>query len=530
MGLSFLAAVAGLTNDAQLIEEEGQHKILGDPTEGALLTFIGKLGKTQHELTKQHPRVAEIPFDSDRKMMTTFHNDFMDYETVSFTKGAPDIVLDRCQSILINGEVKELTSEIKGEILEQNSKFAREALRVLAYAFQVHEQVPNELSPETVEKDMIFIGLTGMIDPPREEAKQAITECKKAGIVPVMITGDYLETAVAIGKDLGIIEDAKDAIMGRELNDKSEQELREIVRHTRVFARVSPENKVQIVKALQDNGEVVAMTGDGVNDAPAIKMADIGIAMGITGTDVAKTTAEVILTDDNFATIVGAVEEGRVIYSNIKKFVSFLLSCNIGEVLIVLLAIIMDLPAPFLPIQLLWLNLVTDSFPALALGVEQGEAGIMNEKPRDPGEPILDRNVIITIMIQSLSITAVTLGVYIFALRRGVPGDHDIVYARTMAFATLILSELLRSYSGRSFHDNLWEIGLFTNRRLVQGTFISFLLMVAVMYFPFLEKLFHLTDIGTMDWVIVIVASLIPLIIGEIQKYLRFEITNREMY
>lgn len=528
--LNFLTAVAGLTNDAQLVKDGDLYKILGDPTEGALLTFIGKLGETQEGLTERHPRVAEIPFDSDRKMMTTFHKDFMDHEVISFTKGAPDIVLDRCDSILIGGEIKPLTPEIKEEILKQNSSFARQALRVLAFAFQDHDNVPQELESESIETGLTFIGLTGMIDPPREEARQAIKECKQAGIVPVMITGDYLETATAIGKDLGIITEDDQAIMGKDLNDKSDEEIQEIVNHIRVFARVSPQNKVQIVKALQDNGEIVAMTGDGVNDAPAIKMADIGIAMGITGTDVAKTTAEVILTDDNFATIVGAVEEGRVIYSNIKKFVSFLLSCNIGEVLIVLLAIIMNLPTPFLPIQLLWLNLVTDSFPALALGVEKGEAGIMNEPPRQPDEPILDKNVIITILIQSLSITAVTLGIYIFALRRGVPGDHDIIYARTMAFATLIMAEFLRSYSGRSFHDNLWEIGFFSNKRLVQGTFVSFLLMVAVMYFPFLEKLFHLTDIGFKDWLLVIGASLIPLIIGEIQKFIRFEMTDKEMY
>ena len=311
-------------------------------------------------------------------------------------------------------------------------------------------------------------------------------------------------------------------MMGEELNGKSPEEIREIVKTTRVFARVSPQNKVQIVTALKENGEIAAMTGDGVNDAPAIKKADIGIAMGITGTDVAKNTADVILTDDNFATIVQAVEEGRIIYANIKKFVTFLLSCNIGEVLVVFLAIILNLPTPFLPIQLLWLNLVTDSFPALALGVEKGEEETMLEPPRDPQEPILDRKVTITLIIQSIAITAATLGVYYYALQTHGDTGAGLVYSRTMAFTTLIFCELFRSFSSRSIDDTLWKIGFFSNKRLVQAVLLSLALVLVVLYVPFLEDLFHLVDLNVKDWAIVLISSLIPLVIGEIQKFIRF--------
>jgi Ca2+-transporting ATPase len=512
--------IAVLANDAELTKEEGNYKILGDPTEGALIVLGEKLGKSRKDLNNQYKRIDEIPFDSDRKMMTTFHEGILEGKIASLTKGAPDIIIKNSSKILINGKEEEFTEKLKEEVLEKNNDFAKQALRGLAFAYKANDSV--EKDPEKAERDMVFVGLVGMIDPARPEAKAAIEECKKAGIEPIMITGDYLETAKAIAKDLGILDEGKKAIEGRKLSNMTDEEIREVVKDTRVFARVAPENKVQIVKALKENGEIVAMTGDGVNDAPAIKKADIGIAMGITGTDVSKNTADLILTDDNFATIVNAVEEGRIIYSNIKKFVSFLLSCNIGEILVIFISIIMNLPAPFLPIQLLWLNLVTDSFPALALGVERGETDVMENPPRDPNESIIDTDVAITLAIQSLSITAATLGVYIFSLNDMGRHPEGIVYARTMAFATLILAELFRSYSSRSITHNLWEIGFFTNKRLVQATLFSLFLMVVVMYVPFLEDLFYLTDIAFVDWVIVVVASLIPLVIGEIQKVIRF--------
>ena len=518
--LKILSSIAALTNDAKLKLKDGEASITGDPTEGALLTFAEKAGNGLDNLYKNFDRLEEIPFDSDRKMMTTFHDKIFE-GIASFTKGAPDVVLDRCEKVLIDGKEVELDENLRKEILEKNSEFARSALRCLGYAYRKHSDMPSEITSESIEKDMVFVGLTGMIDPSRPEAKAAIKECRSAGIRPIMITGDYLETGLAIAKDLGIAEHDDEAIMGRDLNEMSEAELREIVKEKSVYTRVSPENKVQIVTALKQNGHITAMTGDGVNDAPAIKKADIGIAMGITGTDVAKNTAEVILTDDNFATIVNAVEEGRIIYSNIKKFVAYLLSCNLGEVLIVLISILMNLPVPLIPIQLLWLNLVTDSFPALALGVERGEADIMYEPPRDPDEPILDTEIKITVAIQSIAITVATLLAYLVGLEwfGQAEGLH---HARTMAFSTLIICELLRSYTSRSIDKTVFEIGVFTNKKLVLATAFSFLLMLLVIYVPVLNDAFGLMDLGPREIAVVLGSSLIPLVAGEIQKKVRF--------
>lgn len=513
--LNVFAHIASLTNDATLVKEDELYNMIGDPTEGALLTMAEKLNINKEAANKNYPRIAEIPFDSDRKMMSTFHNNFMEKHTVSFTKGAPDIILDKCSKILLNGEIVELTDELRKEVFDKNIEFARQALRVLAFACKSYEEMPKDISTENIENEMIFVGLVGMIDPSRPEAKLAIKECKDAGIVPVMITGDYLETAFAIGKDLGIVEDEDQVIMGKELNSLSSEEMREIVKHKRVFARVSPQNKVQIVTAFKENGEIVAMTGDGVNDAPAIKKADIGISMGITGTDVAKNTSDVILTDDNFATIVHSVEEGRIIYANIKKFISFLLSCNIGEILIVLIAILLNLEEPFVPIQLLWLNLVTDSFPALALGVEKGEEDIMDQPPRDPNEPILDKHSAVLIGLQSVAITVATLGAYFYGLKHY--GDN-INGARTVAFATLILSELLRSYSVRSMKHTVFHIGIFSNRKLVIGTTISAILMLVVIYIPGLNDLFYTVPLGLKEWSVIIPVAFLPFVVGELRK------------
>lgn len=513
--LDLFAHIASLTNDASLVKDNDTYNMIGDPTEGALLTMAEKLSINKEEANKTYPRIAEIPFDSDRKMMTTFHNNFMGYNTVSFTKGAPDIILDKCNRILLNGEVIELNDELRKEVFDKNIEFARQALRVLAFAYKSYDKMPKDISTENIENNMIFVGLVGMIDPSRPEAKLAIKECKDAGIIPVMITGDYLETAFAIGKDLGIVEREDQVIMGKELNNLSPEEIREVVKHKRVFARVSPQNKVQIVTAFKENGEIVAMTGDGVNDAPAIKKADIGISMGITGTDVAKNTSDVILTDDNFATIVHSVEEGRIIYANIKKFISFLLSCNIGEILIVLIAILLNLEEPFVPIQLLWLNLVTDSFPALALGVEKGEEDIMDQPPRDPDEPILDKHSAILIGLQSIAITIATLGAYFYGLKHY---GADINGARTVAFATLILSELLRSYSVRSTKHTVFHIGIFSNKKLVIGTAISTILMLIVIYIPGLNDLFYTVPLGLKEWSVILPLSFLPFIVGELRK------------
>ncbi|MDU2829549.1 MAG: cation-translocating P-type ATPase, partial [Anaerococcus sp.] len=477
--IKLLMTISTLCNDADLTREGDQYKIIGDPTEGAMLTFSEKWGIVQEDLEEKHPRIEEIPFDSDRKMMTTFHNIEENYK--SMTKGAPDIIISNSSKILLNGEIVDFTEDLKKKAMDENKNLAKQALRVMAYAFREFDSIKNEeLTSENIEREMVFVGLTGMIDPPRPEAKKAVSECRSSGIDVIMITGDYLETAFAIARDLGIADSKDQAIEGKELNNMTDVEIRKIAKEKRVFARVSPQNKVQLVNALQENGEIVAMTGDGVNDAPAIKNADIGISMGITGTDVAKDTANMILVDDNFATIVNAVEEGRIIFANIRKFVSFLLSCNIAEVLIVFLSILFGLPSPLTPIQLLWLNLVTDAFPALALGVEPGEKDIMERQPRDPKESIISGDLKNSLIVQSLAITFSVLMSYIIGLKLIFPGN--IEGAHTMVFATLITSELLRAFSVRSTKYTLKELGIGSNKQLIKANILSFALLLLVMY------------------------------------------------
>lgn len=524
VNVNTLISIGALCNDAALDKTEEGYRVLGDPTEGALVTLAGKAGITKEDINSKYPRIGEIPFDSDRKMMTTFHENFIPGKVVSFTKGAPDILIDRSSSIYLNGQIVPFTEELKKQVLDINSQFSREALRVLAMAFREFDTLPENISPEAIENNMVFVGLVGMIDPPREEAKEAIRKCKKAGIQTVMITGDYKETAFAIAKQLGMADREEQAIMGKELDNLTDEELREIVKEKRVYARVSPEHKVRIVDALKANGEIAAMTGDGVNDALALKKADIGVSMGITGTDVAKNTAEVILTDDNFASIVAAVEEGRIIYSNIKKFVFFLLSCNIGEVLIIFLSMLFGLQVPLKPIQLLWLNLVTDSFPALALGMEKGDPEIMDMPPREPNEPILDKGMIRALIAQSIAICITTLGAYIWGLNKY--GSDNLTMARTITFATLITAELLRAYSSRSLTHSIFHIGVFTNKTMTKSTLFSFLLLLIVIYVPFLQPIFDTYTVGLADWLMIILFAVIPLIIGELYKVVVYRKNN----
>lgn len=515
--IKLLMTVASLSNDANLIEKNGNFEITGDPTEAAMLTLSEKWNIVQEDLNEAHPRIDEIPFDSERKMMTTFHE--LEGSYYAMTKGAPDIMINNSSKIMIDGKLENFTDDLKQKVFEENTKLAKQALRVMAYAFKPYQSLENEeLTTENIEREMVFVGLTGMIDPPRPEAKAAVEECHNSGIDVFMITGDYFETALAIAKELGIAEREDQAMQGSDLNNKSEEEIREIVKTKRIFARVSPQNKVQLVNALQANGNIVAMTGDGVNDAPAIKNADIGISMGITGTDVAKDTADMILVDDNFATIVNAVEEGRVIFSNIKKFVSFLLSCNIAEVAIVFLSILFGLPSPLTPIQLLWLNLVTDAFPALALGVEPAEADIMERDPRDPHDSILAGETGKGIIFQSIAITISVLAAYIIGLKYIFP--NNIEGAHTMVFATLITSELLRAFSVRSEKYTLKELGWFSNKNLVKANLLSFALLLLVMYVPPLRILFELQFISWQWWIIILL-SFLPLLIGEIRKRTR---------
>lgn len=517
--LSQLLRIAALCNDSKLEydKEENVWNMLGDPTEGALVVAAAKVGFTKEKVNTEYPRLQEIPFDSKRKLMTTFHKS-PENAYFAFTKGAPDILVGLCNRIQrANGDIEPITEADVKEIMDNNAALAGQALRVLALGYKPVDEIPEQPTPEETEKELIFSGLVGMIDRPRPEAIDAIKVCKKAGIRVVMITGDYKDTAAAVAEELGIIETKEAVITGTELNQMSDEELVEVAKTTNVFARVSPEHKVKIVDAIKKDGGVVSMTGDGVNDAPALKRADIGVAMGITGTDVAKETAEMVLTDDNFASIVSAVEEGRVIYSNIRKFVYFLLSCNVAEILIIFLAMLFGWPIPLLPIQLLWLNLVTDAFPALALGMEKREPNIMDLPPRDPNEPIIDRIMKQMITIQSVVDTIAVLGSFYFAYTT----YNDVDMARTYAFVTLIMAELLRAYTARSEKYTLWEIGIFSNRYMNMATLFSFSLLLLVMLVPGLQEIFKTSTLHFKDWDLIIIFASLPLIFGELNKVVR---------
>ena len=514
--LETIFAASALTNDARLEKSEEGYKIIGDPTEAALITLAQKANFNQKLMNENYRRIEEIPFDSTRKLMTSFHENYLEDSIIAFTKGAPDILIDRCDKISTSGRVIEFTKARKNKLLKQVQAFSRDALRVLAFAYRTYDSLPYNISSDLHEQDLTFVGLVGMIDPARPEAKQAIRKCKDAGIRTIMITGDYRDTAFAIAKDLGMAESLHQAVTGNDLDGLTKTKLKELVKEVNVFSRVSPEHKVKIIEALKSNGEVTSMTGDGVNDALALKRADIGVAMGITGTDVAKNTADLILLDDNFSSIVAAVEEGRVIYSNIKKFVFFLLSCNIGEILLVVTSMLLKMPLPLLPIQLLWLNLVTDSFPALALGVEKGEPDIMKLPPRDPGEGIIGRRMAFRILVQSLALAGASLLAFKYGLLKY---PTNLNKARTLVFTTLILGELLRAYSSRSEHFSVFKIGLFSNKKMLVSSLISFLLLLGVLYIPKLQLIFNTFSPGLDDWKLILPLAFLPFIVGEISKF-----------
>ncbi|MGI6485798.1 MAG: cation-translocating P-type ATPase [Tepidanaerobacteraceae bacterium] len=515
--LMLLLTMGVLCNDARLEEgakgaSEKTWQIIGDPTEGALIVAAAKAGVRDKELSKSMPRIHEIPFDSERKRMTTFHP--LGNKYVAYTKGAPDVILSLSTTMQESGKISLLSDIEKNKILSVNNKMAAQALRVLAFAYKEYDVLPLELNIDAIEKDLTFVGLVGMIDPARTEAKKAIEICREAGIKPIMITGDYKETAVAIAKQLDILDDETTVLTGAELESLSDDKLASASNNVSVYARVSPVHKLRIVDAIKKNGNIVAMTGDGVNDAPALKKADIGVAMGITGTDVAKETADMILTDDNFASIVSAVEEGRVIYSNIRKFVFFLLSCNIAEILIIFTAMLIGLPVPLKPIQILWLNLLTDAFPALALGIEKKEPDIMKQPPRKPDAPIMDKRMKIQISIQSVSMAIAVLGVFVYALTTGA----SIEVARTYAFTTLIFSELLRAYTSRSETNSVFKIGLFSNKFMVVATLVSFVLLLLALYVPMLRVVFDTTHLTIGEWDLIIGFGLIPFATAELAK------------
>ena len=476
-------------------------------------------------------------------MMSVFHE--FNGAHLSLTKGAPDIVLDHCTHILTETGVVELTESAKTKVLEANSAFANSALRVLSFAYKSHP----DSNFSNAEQDMVFVGLSGMIDPARPEAKDAIVVCHGAGIRAVMITGDYKDTAVAIAKNLNLMQDDDQVLTGAELEKMSDADLEKACEKVAVYARVSPEHKVRIVAALKAKAHIVAMTGDGVNDAPALKQSDIGVAMGITGTEVAKSSADMILTDDNFATIVTAVEEGRIIYSNIRKFVSFLLSCNVGEILVVFITNLVLGPqfTPLAPIQLLWLNLVTDSFPALALGREKGEKDIMLHPPRKSDESIINREMLAAIITQAIAIfiavfSAFQIGRFLYPDIMltdstvqatsysfiAATGFGPSFGARTFAFITLIFAELLRAFSSRSEHYSVFQLGLFTNSTMNKAVLISAVLMLVVVYVPWFQTYFHTIALTGRDWLVIAGLSILPFVIGEIFKLIYHKNTRAQ--
>ena len=499
-----------LSNNAKLSRDsEGWHTT-GDPTETAFLELGIKFGLNKNDMEKSYERIAEIPFDSERKMMTTVNRDREGHISV-FTKGGLDEVLKCCTHILLGGEIKLLDEERKEKLRMANVGMAESALRVLAGAYKNIDSAPAEIAPATLEKELVFLGMAGIIDPPREEVRDAVAECRTAGIKPVMITGDHKITATAIAESLDIKEKGDIAVTGAELDKMSDGELQEVVLKTSVYARVSPEHKVRIVKALQGNGLVVAMTGDGVNDAPALKLADIGLAMGITGTDVAKEAADVVLADDNFATIVTAVEEGRRIYDNILKAIQFMLSTNIGEILVIFTAIVANWAAPLLPIQILWINLVTDSLPALALSVDPADPGIMKRKPLDSKKGIMNGSYLVRIVLQGVMIAGLSLTAFLIGMRTGVET------AQTMTFAVLAFSQITHSFNVRSSSHSAFRL-MFKNKMLLGALAIVILLMVIVLEVPHLHDLFHLTTLDSAQWWWIAGLSVAPLPIMEVVK------------
>ncbi|MBR1796874.1 MAG: cation-translocating P-type ATPase [Clostridiales bacterium] len=529
--LETLIRAAVLCNDASIVKnDDGEYTCIGDPTEGSLTTLGMKVGMNRPETMDKYPRIIELPFDSDRKMMTTYHSRIKEGKLISYTKGAPDIILDRCAYVETKDGPVAMTDELKKRIADQNHEFACKAIRVLAFAYRVHNE---GIEPDFEhEGELIFLGLIGMIDPARKEAKDAIAVCKEAGIRTVMITGDFKDSAVAIAENLEMMDGDAQALSGAELDKISDEELRVACENTNVYARVSPEHKVRIVTALKANNHIASMTGDGVNDAMALKSADIGVAMGITGTDVAKNSADMILMDDNFATIVKAVEEGRIIYANIRKFVSFLLSCNIGEILVIFLlslipnSVIPGIAAPLTAIQLLWLNLVTDSFPALALGREKGEPGIMKLPPRPKGEPIINKSMMTHLIVQAFAIFVCVAAAFLIPLthNNGFFFSSDVeslMGARTVAFTTLIIAELLRAYASRSERMSVFKLGFFSNKMMNIAVGVSMLLLLAVIYIPGVNSIFDNVALNAAAWLVIIPLSVIPFASSEIYKAIK---------
>jgi Ca2+-transporting ATPase len=532
--LKRLLLIAGLCNNARLVQREEEWDIEGDPTEGALVVAAEKGGWILADLELKYPRLGEIPFSSERMRMITIHRE--EGKEVAYLKGAPEVVLALCNRIFINGQVGELTPQQRQHILKINEEMAGSALRTLAMAYRPlfgeFRDDRGNYSLDKVEQDFILVGLVGMMDPPRKEAIEAVATCKRAGMNPVMITGDHKLTAIAVARELDLIpEDKVRVITGKELEVLNQQELNDLAQEVKVYARVSPEHKVRIVEALKSHGHIVAMTGDGVNDAPALKKADIGVAMGKGGTEVAKEASDMILTDDNFATIIAAVEEGRAIFENIRKFISYLLSSNVGEVISMFVGVMLSnvlgfihKGETFLPLtatQLLWVNLVTDGFPALALGVDPKNPDIMNRPPRDLREPVISKQMWYVIFslgtFMGLGVLAVLDAYYPGGLWDLKPMSNPD-YGRTMAFTTLVMFEMFNAFNFRSFHQSVFKVGIFKNRWLLGAVTLSVILQLLVVYTPVLQKAFHTVPLELTDWMVVILVSSTVLIFMEIIK------------
>ena len=497
--LRVLLLSAALCNDSNLYKEEDGWKIRGDPTEAALVVAAAKAGFEKSELDSKYPRLAEIPFSSESKRMTTFNKlddfpgDVLDSELVAFSKGAPEVILGSCTKIFLDGEIKTLTQGQKQEILEEVKELADQALRVMAFSFRPFEEgfSPEKISSgkipvERAEEDMVFSGLTGMRDPPREEVKAAIRTCEDAGIKTVMITGDHKVTAAAIARELGILKENDLTLTGSELDSLEEKEFEDRVERVSVYARVYPAHKLRVVEALKKKGYVVAMTGDGVNDAPALKAADMGIAMGITGTDVSKEASSMILTDDNFASIVSAVEEGRNIFKNIRNFITYGLTCHIGEVLIVLIAILGWQILPLMAVQILWINLITDGLPPMALSVEPPDRGLMRQKPRNVEEGLITRREITAGLGIGTLVTLQALIVLVWSLESG----FSLSKLQTMVFTLVVFSEMFNAFNWRSDRYSVFSLGLFTNKALIYAVLTTVVLQLMVIYVPFLQLAF----------------------------------------
>ena len=516
-----------LCSDAQLepLEPSGngrQYRMVGDPTEGAFVVAAAKAGLWRHAVEERNPRLAEVPFDSERKRMTTIHRrDSRDLEErggpqyTAYVKGAPDVMLPLCDTILeVDAEVL-LTPPRRRHIANVIRDLGQAGLRVLAVAYRYLDSVPDQPGADEIEQALVLIGLVAMTDPARPEVGPAIERARRAGIRTVMITGDYPDTARAIAEEIGLLRPDGEVVTGVEMNVLSDDQLDARIEEIDVFARVSPKHKVRIVEALKSRDYVVAMTGDGVNDAPALKRASIGVAMGITGTDVSKETADMVLTDDNYASIVSAVEEGRVIYSNIRKFVYFLLSCNMAEIMVIFLAIMFGSGSPLTALQLLWLNLLTDGAPALALGLEKGDPDIMEQPPRPVREPIINRLMLVGIIVQTIAITAVVLGAYYTGLRWD-PSNPAL--AQTMAFITLSASELVRAYTARSERVSLFRLGVFSNKYMQYAVLLSVVLLLTVVYVPFFQPIFKTVPLGLREWSLVLPLLLVPSVAAEVTK------------